>query len=101
DIRVGSPTFGEWAGYELTEENHRQLWIPPGFAHGFCVLSDIVDFTYKCTDLYSPDDEGGILWNDAGIGIPWPITSPNLSVKDQAYPTLSDTPEEKLPVYSL
>lgn len=98
DVRVGSPTFGKWVGYELTEENHRQLWVPPGFAHGFCVLSDIADFTYKCTDFYRPDDEGGVLWNDPDIGVAWPVKSPNLSTKDQIYSILSDIPEEKLPV---
>ena len=101
DIRVGSPTFGKWVGYELTEENHRQLWVPPGFAHGFCVLSDMVDFTYKCTDLYRPDDEGGVAWNDPEIGIDWPLEALNLSGKDQNYTTLAAISEEKLPTYSV
>lgn len=100
DIRVGSPTFGQWVGYELTEENHRQLWIPPGFAHGFCVLSEAVDFIYKCTELYHPEDEMGIAWNDPKIGIEWPLEAPTLSAKDQAYSFLSAIPEERLPLYS-
>lgn len=99
DIRVGSPTFGQWAGYELSEINHRQLWIPPGFAHGFCVLSEVCDFTYKCTDFYRPSDEGGLIWNDPDIGINWPIKSPALSDKDAAYPYLSDISKSKLPAY--
>ncbi|MDQ7010479.1 MAG: dTDP-4-dehydrorhamnose 3,5-epimerase, partial [Mariprofundaceae bacterium] len=64
DVRTGSPTFGRWMGVELSDENHRQLWIPPGFAHGFCVLSETADFQYKCTDFYDPKDEAGIVWND-------------------------------------
>lgn len=99
DVRVGSPTFGQWVGHKLTEENHRQLWVPPGFAHGFCVLSDMVDFTYKCTDYYYPDDEGGVAWNDPEIGIDWPLDAPTLSAKDQAYTVLSAISEEKLPSY--
>jgi len=99
DIRTGSPTFGQWVGYELTEENHRQLWIPPGFAHGFCVLSAIADFTYKCTDIYRPDDEGGVQWNDHNIAIAWPLNAPSLSKKDNEYPMLADIPEEALPSY--
>ena len=99
DIRVGSPTFGQWFGYELTEENHHQLWIPPGFAHGFCVQSVICDFTYKCTDLYRPSDEGGVIWNDADIGIDWPVDAPLLSAKDTAYPRLSEIAEAKLPIF--
>lgn len=99
DIRVGSPNFGKWVGYELSEENHRQLWVPPGFAHGFCVLSDSVDFTYKCTDLYRPDDEGGVLWNDPEIGIDWHMDTPLLSEKDTVYPPLSEIPSDRLPQY--
>jgi len=99
DIRVGSPTFGAWVGYELTEDNHRQLWVPPGLAHGFCVLSETVDFTYKCTDVYHPEDEGGVLWCDPEIGIEWPIEHPLLSDKDKAFSRLSAIPEERLPSY--
>ena len=97
DIRVGSPSFGQWYGCILSDENHRQLWIPPGFAHGFCVLSDIADFCYKCTDYYRPEDEGGILWNDPAIGIDWQLKEPLLSDKDQRYSPLADIPPALLP----
>ena len=90
DLRRASPTFGQWAGVELSEDNHRQLWIPPGYAHGFCVLSEVADFQYKCTDFYFPADEGGLLWNDPDVGIPWPITEPQLSAKDANNPRLRD-----------
>lgn len=84
DIRKSSPTFGRWTGTELTEDNHRQLWIPPGFAHGFVALSDSADFLYKTTDYYAPEHERCILWNDSTIGIEWPIDGdPQLSAKDQ------------------
>ncbi|MEN6566461.1 MAG: dTDP-4-dehydrorhamnose 3,5-epimerase [Veillonellales bacterium] len=99
DIRVGSPTFGQWTGVELSGDNHRQFWIPPGFAHGFCVLSDTVYFTYKCTDVYTPSAEGGIIWNDPDIGIQWPVGAGVLSDKDQVYPRLKDIAADKLPVY--
>lgn len=90
DIRVGSPTFGHWAGSMLTDEDHHQLWVPPGFAHGFCALSDSVDVTYKCTTLYDADDDYGVLWNDPAIGIDWPIETPSLSGKDQGLPLLDE-----------
>jgi dTDP-4-dehydrorhamnose 3,5-epimerase len=97
DIRRGSPTFGKWYGTVLTEENPRYLWIPPGFAHGFCTLSDVADFVYKCTEVYVGEDDRGVLWSDPSIGIEWPIASPVLSEKDQRMPTLSamrtDLPE--------
>ncbi|MEW6698053.1 MAG: dTDP-4-dehydrorhamnose 3,5-epimerase [Bacillota bacterium] len=99
DIRVGSPTFGRWTGVVLSEDNHWQLWIPAGFAHGFCVLSDSAYFAYKCTDVYSPAAEGGILWNDPDIGIAWPLSDVQLSEKDAIYPLLRDIPREKLPIY--
>jgi len=84
DIRKASPTFGRWAGVELSEENHRQLWVPPGFAHGFLVLSDTADFLYKTTDYYAPVHERCIVWNDPAIRIDWPLTgTPSLSGKDQ------------------
>jgi dTDP-4-dehydrorhamnose 3,5-epimerase len=89
DINPDSPTCGQFVGVELSDENHRQLWVPPGFAHGFCVISDVADFQYKCTDYYSPEDEGGLLWNDPDLRIPWPIDTPQLSAKDQNNPTLS------------
>ncbi len=99
DIRQGSPTFGQWYGAELSETTMRQLYIPPGFAHGFCVLSEEAGFLYKCTDVYSPADERGIIWNDPDLAISWPITTPLLSVKDQAYKCLADVMTE-LPRYS-
>jgi dTDP-4-dehydrorhamnose 3,5-epimerase len=74
---------------ELSDENHRQLWIPPGYAHGFCVLSETADFQYKCTDYYAPEDEGGLLWNDPQVNIPWPLEQPLLSAKDRLNPTLA------------
>jgi dTDP-4-dehydrorhamnose 3,5-epimerase len=90
DIRQSSPTFGQWEGVELSEDNHRQLWIPPGFAHGFLVLSDSAEFLYKTTDYYAPQFERCIAWNDASIGIEWPLDDvPQLSAKDQAGVTLS------------
>lgn len=88
DINPLSSTHGQYVGVELSDENHRQLWIPPGYAHGFCVLSKYADFHYKCTDFYDPNDEGGLLWNDSTVGIEWPITNPNLSKKDKNLPTL-------------
>jgi dTDP-4-dehydrorhamnose 3,5-epimerase len=86
DIRKSSPTFGQWVGVELTEENHKQLWVPEGFAHGFFVLSETADFLYKTTAFYSPEHERCILWNDARLGIDWPDsgTAPRLSAKDAA-----------------
>lgn len=98
DIRVGSPTFGQWVGVTLSGENHRQLWIPPGFAHGFCVVSDTAYFTYKCTDIYTPQDEGGISWNDPDIGIDWPLI--HLSDKDKQHVRLKDMPASRLPTFS-
>ncbi len=90
DIDPQSATFGKYVGLELNDENHLQLWIPPGYAHGFCVLSDIADFQYKCTDFYYPDDESGVIWNDPDINIPWPLHSPLLSEKDQKLPRLRE-----------
>jgi len=89
DIRRGSPTFGHWTGRVLTERNHHQLYVPPGFAHGFCVLSESADFIYLCTDLYQPGDEYGIAWDDPELGIKWPDGPYNLSDKDKANPVLS------------
>lgn len=90
DIEPSSTTFGRYVGLELSDENHRQLWIPPGYAHGFCVISDVADFEYKCTDLYFPADEGGVIWNDPDVAIPWPILEPCLSAKDVILPKLRD-----------
>ncbi|MGQ0812171.1 MAG: dTDP-4-dehydrorhamnose 3,5-epimerase [Nitrospiraceae bacterium] len=99
DIRKGSPTFGLWFGVELSAENMRQVYVPPGYAHGFCVLTETAGFLYKCTDFYSPQDERGILWNDPALGIQWPISSPLLSSKDQTYKTLAEM-SNQLPLYS-
>lgn len=97
DIRQGSPTFGQWFGSVLNDTNHHQMYVPPGFAHGFCVLSEVADFLYKCTDYYHPEDEGGILWNDPGIGIDWPIAAPLLSAKDRSNPRLTQIAADRLP----
>jgi dTDP-4-dehydrorhamnose 3,5-epimerase len=84
DVRRSSPTFGRWVGVELSADNHRQLWVPPGFAHGFLALSDDADFLYKTTDYYAPDHERTVAWNDPAIGIAWPLeTEPVLSAKDK------------------
>ena len=90
DIRKGSATFGKWEGVILSEDNKKQFWVPPGFAHGFVVLSDTADFEYKCTDYYDPSDEGSILWSDADLDIPWPIANPVLSTKDESAKRLVD-----------
>lgn len=90
DIRRGSPTFGQWVGEILSAENGRMLYVPPGFAHGFCVLSESADLTYKATDIYKPETDRGIIWNDPQIGIEWPITAPTLSTKDVKLPPLAE-----------
>jgi dTDP-4-dehydrorhamnose 3,5-epimerase len=90
DIRPASPTFGRWVGVRLSGENFRQLYLPPGFAHGFCVLSDIVHVEYKCTDFYDPKDEISIVWNDPDLAIRWPVAEPIVSPKDQRAPRLKD-----------
>ncbi len=92
DIRKGSPHFGEWTGHVLSEANRLQLWVPAGFAHGLCALSDTVDVIYKCTDVYAPDAEHSIIWNDPDIAIEWPIADPTLSEKDGAAQLLKDSP---------
>lgn len=102
DIRRGSPTFGQWEPFNLSAENKRQLFIPEGFAHGFYVVSDGADVLYKCTDLYHPEDDRGILWSDPNLGIDWPIPegeNPKLSPKDEKYSALGEVPEAELPVY--
>ena len=97
DIRKGSPRFGQWAGALLSGDNHHQFWIPPGFAHGYCVLSDEALFSYKCTDYYHPDGEFSVRWDDPAIGIQWPLTAPPvLSDKDRNAPLLKDIPDERL-----
>lgn len=90
DVRRKSPTFGQWVGYELTEDNFRQLYVPEGFLHGFCVLSDTAQVEYKCTDFYSAEDELSVIWNDPDLAIDWPIDDPVLSAKDAAAPSLQD-----------
>ena len=99
DIRHGSPTFGQSAGVMLTAENHRHFWIPEGFAHGFCVVSEFATFAYQCTALYDAKADAGIRWNDAALGIDWPIAEPLLSDKDGKTPLLAEVPAERLPVY--
>jgi len=99
DIRRGSPSFGKWYGVTLSCENKRQLFVPEGFAHGFCVMSAEADFVYKCSDFYSPADENGILWSDTDIGIDWPLKNPVLSDKDALYKPLKDIDRRLLPVY--
>lgn len=91
DIRVGSPDFGRWYGAELDDDNLASLWIPPGFAHGFCVLSDVVDVIYKCTTLFDSADDRGIAWNDPRIGIEWPVPDPIISDKDWRHDGLSES----------
>jgi dTDP-4-dehydrorhamnose 3,5-epimerase len=93
DIRKGSPNFGKWFGAELTEENKHQLWIPPGFAHGFCVLSDFVDMHYRCVGAYAKETEHVVAWNDPDIGIAWPLNGePLLSPRDSGAPHLKEAP---------
>lgn len=94
DLRKRSPTFGRWTAVRLTEKNRRQVYIPPGMAHGFCVLSDLVVFAYKCTDFYHPESERTILWNDEQLAIDWPIRRPSLSEKDR-----QGVPFAKAPCY--
>ena len=98
DIRKGSPWFGQWVGLELSGANHTQFYVPPGFAHGFCVLSESADFLYKCTDYYAPQHEQGLLWDDPQIGIQWPGGDYQVSGKDAANRLLNDM-HDLLPVY--
>jgi dTDP-4-dehydrorhamnose 3,5-epimerase len=97
DVRVGSPTFGQHVAVELTEENRRQFWVPRGFAHGFVVLSETADFFYKCDELYSPADEIVVRWDDPELAIDWAVSSPTLSPRDAAAPSLAAA--NGLPVY--
>jgi dTDP-4-dehydrorhamnose 3,5-epimerase len=99
DIRRGSPTFGRAVMAMLSEHNSRQMFIPKGFAHGFCVLSEKALIVYKCSDFYAPEQERGVLWSDPALGIEWPVTAPLLSVKDERLPLLVDIPAEQLPEY--
>jgi dTDP-4-dehydrorhamnose 3,5-epimerase len=100
DVRVGSSTFGRWVSERLSADNHKQLYIPPGFAHGFCVLSESALLAYKCTELYHPETELSIAWNDPQLAIDWPVRAPVLSKKDAAAPQLSAIPRERLPQYN-
>ena len=90
DLRRDSATYGQWEGYVLDDEKHHQLYVPVGFTHGFCVLSDTADVTYLVSSLYNPETESGILWNDPGIGVEWPVEDPLLSQRDIEAPTLSE-----------
>lgn len=90
DVRVGSPTFGQWVGVELSAENFKQLWVPVGFAHGFVTLSEVAEVQYKCTNFYAPAAEGCIRWDDPQIGISWPVQAPLLSARDQHAHTLAE-----------
>ena len=97
DLRKNSPTFGKYYGTILSDNNHLQMYVPPGFAHGFCVISEIAIFQYKCTEIYHPEDEYGIVWNDPQVSIDWNITDPNISNRDKELPLLSN--QKHLPIY--
>ena len=99
DLRPGSPTFGQWVGEVLSAENFRQLWVPPGFAHGFCVMSESAHVLYKCTTFYEKDDEIALLWNDPAIGISWPTETPLLRPRDLAAPKLADILHKLVPYW--
>jgi dTDP-4-dehydrorhamnose 3,5-epimerase len=99
DLRKGSPTFGKWDGLWLSSENQRQLYIPPGFAHGFSVKSEYAVVIYKCTRYYAPREERGVRWDDVQLAIDWPVKDPIMSEKDKMLPTLDQAPEKDLPVY--
>jgi dTDP-4-dehydrorhamnose 3,5-epimerase len=97
DLRPGSATFGRWFGAELADEGPQQIYMAPGFAHGFCVLSDVADMHYKVSRIYDRHDDGGLLWNDADLGIAWPVTAPNVLPRDAANPRLRDLTRDGLP----
>jgi len=99
DIRRGSPTFGRWVGVVLSEHNRRQVFIPQGLAHGFCVLSETAVFVYKCSDYYVPDCDQGVLWSDPALKIEWPVSDPIVSEKDRAFLRLSEISTDRLPAY--
>jgi dTDP-4-dehydrorhamnose 3,5-epimerase len=98
DVRRGSPAFGRWVGVVLSAENFAQCYVPPGFAHGFCVTSRIAQVEYKCTDVYDPESEIGLAWNDPALGIAWPVDRPTLSARDSRHPRLADL-LDRLPVW--
>lgn len=101
DIRRGSPTFGQWVGATLSSANRRQMYVPEGFAHGFCILSEFADVLYKCTDFHNPEDDYGIVWSDATISIDWPVKkTPILSAKDSKFQSLIEIPKSDLPLYT-
>lgn len=100
DVRRNSPTFGENAGVVLSSENHRQLYIPEGFIHGFCVIGESAFVVYKCTEYFYPNDELGVRWDDPALNVPWPVRNPIVSSKDSALPTLDSLPAEDLPIYT-
>jgi dTDP-4-dehydrorhamnose 3,5-epimerase len=97
DVRRGSPAFGRWVSVNLTADNFRQVYVPPGFAHGFCVISPIAQVVYKCTEVYDPASEIGVAWNDPAIGIAWPTREPRLSARDSTHPALAEL-HDRLPV---
>ena len=97
DVRVGSPSFGKWTGAHLSARDHRQMYIPPGFAHGFCVVSEHALFAYKCTDVYLLQNEIGVAWNDPALAIPWPVSQPIISEKDQRFLPLAEIDPARLP----
>ncbi len=99
DVRVGSPTFGQWVGSTLSDENKHQLWVPQGFAHGFCVLSETALVAYKCTDFYHKETELSLRWDDPEVNIQWPLAAPQLSDKDAQAPYLADLSPDRLPPY--
>ena len=99
DIRRGSPTFGKWLRTAISSDNHRQLLIPKGFAHGFCVISETATVLYKCSDFYAPNEERGIRWNDPALNIAWGVESPTLSEKDRSHPSINEMAPEDLPLF--
>jgi dTDP-4-dehydrorhamnose 3,5-epimerase len=100
DIRVGSPTFGRWTSVLLSAQQHNQIYVPRGFAHGFVALTDRIQLLYKCSDFYDSSDEHGVAWNDPDLAIDWGVSKPLLSAKDSALPSLASVPRDLLPVYT-
>lgn len=101
DLRKESPAFGKWFGKYLSAENHQQLFLPAGVAHGFCTMSDEAEILYKCTDYYRPNDEGGVLWKDPDVDIAWPTNEPIVKESDARFPCMKDIPEDKFPLITL
>ena len=97
DLRPASPTFGRWFGLELSDTGQRQIYMAPGFAHGFCVLSEWADLHYRVSRRYDPADSGGLRWNDPDVGVRWPVEAPRLAPRDAAYPALRDLDPSRLP----